>query len=165
MTCVLRITTLLVLAVCSAACSSAPSSFFQNFSLQKIVGNNKSQIHADCEPPNGGGGISGGGWSGFSSLGKRANYSFSKSTAFTCKLDPNGFDEAVAMPLLQRAIEQSISESGAKVTRHENPERASFTLTYTVNGAEGKLTVAGKEVFAQQYSFQVKLEESRKEHQ
>lgn len=163
MTCLLRITTLLVLAIFSSACSTTPSSFFQNFSLLEVVERNKSEIHADCGPPNGGGAVGGGfGGIGFGSPSKRNNYSFSKFTNFTCKLDPNDFDEAVAMPLLQRVIEQSISEAGGRVTKHENPERAGFTLTYTVNGAEGKLTVSGKEVFAQQYSFQAKLEESRK---
>jgi hypothetical protein len=116
----------------------------------------------DCDPSNGGGGIgSGGGGSNLGVWGKN-RYSFSTSTGFACKLDPTSFDEAVAIPLLQRAIEQSISASGAKITKRENTERASFTLSYTVNGAEGKLTVSGQEFSSLQYLFNSSLEESRK---
>ena len=158
-----RITTLLALAVLGSACiASVPSSFFRHFSLRQVIDNHRNQLHVDCESPNGGGGIDAGGGGSVGVWGRRKNtYSFTNSTGVTCKLDPNGFDEAVAIPLLQQVIEQSISSSGAKVTKSESSERASFTLTYTVNGAEGKLTVSGQEFFGQ-YSFQSTIAESRK---
>lgn len=159
-------TTVVLLAVFSSAClESMPSSFCRNFSLRQVIDNNKSQLHVDCESSNGGDGIAaGGGGSGFKvgSLTKNGNYSFVTSAKFICKVDSNGFDEAIAIPLLQRAVEQSISASGAKVTNRESADAEQFALRYTVNGAEGKLTVSARRFSGEQYSFHSNLEESRK---
>lgn len=92
----------------------------------------------------------------------RSSYNFSTGASFVCKVDSNNFDEATVIPTLQQAIEQSMVKAGVKITNRDNKVPVEFSLAYSVNEAEGKLTVSARRVPGAQYSFVSSLQESRK---
>jgi hypothetical protein len=158
----LKALVLFAAAGCVACSRSNESSFYRNFSLQKLVGNG-AHIGLDCGGVGGGGG---GGGSSFTFLGSGSReFHSQRGEGYVCNLKSDGedrFDEAALIAGLAQDVQNAISISGAKIIDSGNHDSTSFYFGYALDGTKGSIEISGRKLLAYQYSLQANLEESGK---
>lgn len=164
---VLRALTILVAAGGTACIHSMESSFFNRFSLQKLVEENKSRARLECNARGGGGGGGGGiDASGTWSWGSGSKEFHShKGDGFFCVLKPNSvaaFDEVALIAGLRQDVERAIASSGATITDSGYRESASFYFQYALDNVKGRVEISGKRLQDNQYSLKADLDESNR---
>jgi hypothetical protein len=153
--------TMLVAAGCTACIHSKDSSFFNRFSLQRLVEENKSHARLECDASGGGGGGIGAGTWGWGSGSKE--FHSHKGDGFFCRLKANsvgGFDEAALIAGLRQDVERAITSSGATITDSGYRESASFYFRYALDNVKGRVEISGQRIQDNQYSLKADLYES-----
>ena len=138
------------------------STFFSQFSLQKLVEKNKSRAGLICSA-GGMGGIGGGGGGG----GGRREFRHHRGEAFSCRIrtdEGEQFDEAEFIASLKEDVEKDIIASGTKITDRGTPDASSFYFEYSIENIQGHIDISGKKVKNSYYSLRADLDEKgRKE--
>jgi len=152
---------ILVAAGSTACIHSKESSFFNRFSLQRLVEKNKPHARLECDAVGGGGGGIGAGTWGWGSGSKR--FHSHKGDGFFCRLKPNsvgGFDEAALIAALRQDVERAITGSGATITDRGYRESASFYFQYALDNVIGRVEISGKRIQDNGYTLKADLDES-----
>jgi hypothetical protein len=132
------------------------STFFSQFSLRKLVEENKSRAGRICSAGGMGGIGGGGGGAG------RKEFSHHKGEAFSCQIktsEGEGFNEEELLGSIKEAVEKDISASGAKIIDRRNPDTSSFYFVYRLANIQGRVSISGKKVRDEYYSLKADLEE------
>ena len=138
------------------------STFFSQFSLQKLVEKNKSRAGRICAA-GGMGGVGGGGGGGGAGGREVRHY---KGEAFSCQVkttEGERFNEEELIASIKEDIEKDISASAAKIIERGNPDTGSFYFVYRLDCIQGRVTISGKKVRDEYYSLKADLEEKGEE--
>jgi hypothetical protein len=136
---------------------SKESSFFADFSVQRLVEHHKS-FGLTCDPRMGGGG--GGGTRSERHGPGVSRFNSRKSDGFTCSLTSNeSFDETAFLSALRNEVRQALDDTGADVTDTGSSGPASFYFAYEVTGVRGRVELVGRRIGARHYSVRAVLNE------
>ncbi len=144
---------LLIASGCAAFMNLSSSSFLSNFSLEKLVKQNRSPSGMICAK-GGMGGIGGVG----SSVGLKQSSS-NKSSSFSCQISSDSFDEAAFIASLKADVKQEINRSGATIVNRGSSGPAGFYFEYSERDILGRISIGGKKSGANYYSLEAKLDE------
>lgn len=156
-------TVLILAAIGYMGCSLSPESrFFSDFSMRKLVEQNKSHSGLVCDAGGGGGGGEGGMkvWS----VGRKEFHSH-KGDSFDCWVKPdavNHVDELALIAALRQDVDKAIIDSRATIIETGNPTSSSFYFRYTFAQAEGRVEISARRVRDNYYSFNADLDEGSK---
>jgi hypothetical protein len=131
------------------------SSFLSNFSLERLVRQNRSTSGMLCAQ----GGLGGiGGGSG--SVGHTQS-SINKIFSFACQITGGSFDETAFVSSLKADVEQEITRSGATIVDRGTTHQAEFHFEYSEREILGRISIEGKKSGPDYYSLTAKLDETQ----
>ena len=120
------------------------STFFSNFSVNKLVRKNNSRSGVICSLGGGGGGGVGFGSEGQANKSEEAHFTAHDSYSYHINFDRRlEFDESEIVYSFKEGIEEEIARSGAEVTKSEELNSSEFYIEYNDEGIQGNIKVKG----------------------
>ena len=132
------------------------SSFLSNFSLERLVKQNRSTSGMICAQ----GGMGGMG-AGTGGVGHTQS-SINKFFSFACQITDRSFDEAAFVNSLKADVEHEITRSGATIVDRGTRHPAEFHFEYSERQILGHISIEGKKNGADYYSLTAKLNETQR---
>lgn len=118
-----------------------PSNFLTEFSLKEMVKKNNSTTGLLCAKRSTGG-------VGFDSSGGNSEQTVhNKHETFGCwvkDVDSDKFDEEEFISSLKKDVEDSINQSGLKITETNSPNSSSFRFEYESEKMKGQIEISGE---------------------
>jgi hypothetical protein len=146
----------LLISGCSAFMNLSASSFLSNFSLERLVKQNRSASGMICAQ-GGMGGIGGG-----TGSVSHTQSSINKIFSFACQITDRSFDEATFVNSLKADVEHEITRSGATIVDRGTRHPAEFHFEYSERQILGQISIEGKKSGANYYSLTAKVNETQK---
>ena len=150
---------ILMTAVLIGGCASfmhfSSSSFLSNFSLERLVRQNRSASGMICAQ-GGMGGMGG----GTGSVGHTQS-SINKTLSFACQITGGSFDEAAFVNSLKADVELELTRSGATIVNRGTRHPGEFHFEYSERQILGGISIEGKKSGADFYSLTAKLDETQ----
>jgi hypothetical protein len=143
----------LLICGCAAFMNSSSTFFLSNFSMEKLVKQNRSASGMSCAK----GGLGGMGGGSFS-VGREQSSS-NKISSFSCQINSDSFDEAAFVESLKADVEQEITRNGATILNRGTSDPAGFYFEYSEREILGRISIDGKKSRSNYYSLVAKLDE------
>jgi len=144
---------------CASCMTAKETSFYSNFSVNKLVKSSASFARLKCDPLGGGGG---GNEFGVRELGSgKTHFNFHKSDNFACRLiSDESLDETELFSTLKLDVERALNDNGAQIIDSGSSGSANFYFAYGLKGVRGRIELSGQRGSGGYYNIRADLDES-----